>query len=398
MPEHPVMTIKVLRTFEEIEGARPIWSAFQRTPEADIDFVQFIIRMRSEILRPHVIIIYEDGKPISLVAARIEKGHLEVKAGYKVLWRHDVCRLAVFYDGFMGRTDPGVAEFAIGQMLNSLKEEKADLLVWDGIRWESELHELLKSKPNLLCRDYLARVNHHWTMSLPSSLDELLETKMSKKHRYWAKRTMRMLEKDFPGGVRYASFSTLEQMDKLFQDVLVVARKTYQWGLGVGFRETEEHRKRLELEAKKGWHRGYILYLKEEPVAFWICTVYGGTVYLDYTGYDPILRKYEVGTVLFLRVISELCGEGIKQLDFGAGTAFYKEKFGDAQFDETMVCVFASNLRGIWLSLVRLIAQGPMEVLRKTVRQLGVEQKLKKLWRSRSVSAQEPAKALPSEV
>ncbi len=109
----------------------------------------------------------------------------------------------------------------------------------------------------------LARAVKHWKMSLPESLEELLEKRMNKKHRYWAKRTMRMLDKDFPGAVRYHCFSAPNEMGQLFEDAVKVARKTYQWGLGVGFQDNEEQRKRLALEATNGWLRGHVLYFEK---------------------------------------------------------------------------------------------------------------------------------------
>ena len=128
--------------------------------------------------------------------------------------------------------------------------------------------------------------------------------------------------------------------------------------------------------------------MKEEPVAFWLCTVYGDTVHLDFTGFDPELRKYEVGTALFLRLLGELCAQGVKHLDFGLGTAFYKERFGDAKFEETTMCVFASSLRAVALSVARLLTGGPSEVVRALLLRFRLEQKVKKLWRTFATPSQ----------
>lgn len=381
----PETTFKatVLRTLAEVEQVRDIWTGMQWSPESDIDFFSFIVKSRPEILHPLVLVVWENDRPVALVAGRIEKGHFDIKAGYKVIWRTEIRRLAIFYGGFMGRTTPEVGEFAIRQLLKLLREEQADLLLWSGVVLNSELRKLLGRVPNPLCRDPLAKPVQHWKMTLPESLDELLEKRMSKKHRYWAKRLMRILEKDFPKGVRMARFSRPDEMEKLFKDVIVVARKTYQWGLGAGFRDNEEQRERLRLEAKNGWHRGYVLYLNEEPVAFWICIVYRDTVYSAYTGYDPRHRKYEPGTVLFLNMIGELSREKKRELDFGPGSAFYKERFGDASFMESTLCIFAPSFRGMFFNGLRLVTEGPINLCRSLLNKLGLEQKLKTAWRRR---------------
>lgn len=179
-------------------------------------------------------------------------------------------------------------------------------------------------------------------------------------------------------------------MERFFAEVLRIAQKTYQWGLGVGFQGGVENRERLALEARNGWFRGYVLYVKDKPVTFWICTVYKETVYLDYTGYDPDFGKYEVGTALLFRVVDEMCRENIKQLDFGPGSAFYKERLADSSFEEGAMYAFAFSLRGVLLNVLRLLTQLPIELMRQLLLHLGLEQRAKRWWRSHAVLNCEP--------
>ena len=390
--------VKVLDSLEAIESLRAFWSTLQGDPESDIDFVSFIVRARPEIIRPYVLLVLESGMPVALLAARLENSRFEIKFGYKVLWRTKIRRIAVFYGGFMGRTDAIIGEVVIRFLLRSLRQEKADLLLWSGVQRDCILQTLLSDIPYFLCRDRLARFVRHWTMKMPVSLDEFLQQRMSKKQRYNAKRSMQLIEKEFPGQVRYASYSNPDEVGDFFQNAVKIAKTTYQWGLGVGFQGSEENKDRLFLEAKKGWFRGYVLFVKGEPAAFWISTVYNGTVYLDYTGYDPGFRDYEVGTALFLRMIGELCRGNVKQLDFGPGTAFYKEQFGDAAFEEATLCTFSSTVRGMVLGGLNFVTQGPLELCRALLKRFGLEQKLKKFWRKYMTPAGEPKEPFQTQV
>jgi len=398
MPDQLQYEVKVLRTLEEAERMRSVWSAMQWSPESDIDFVSFIVDIRPEIIRPHVVVVLEASKPVALLAGRLENSHFEIKFGYKVLWRTKIRRIAMFYGGFMGKTDATIGEVVIQSLLRSLRDEKASLLLWNGVQRDSILHTLLSDTPNSLCRDRLTRFVQHWTMKMPASLDELLHQRMNKKQRYNAKRSMQMIEKEFPGQVRYANYSTPNDVDELFQNAFKIARMTYQWGLGVGFQGSKENKERLVLEAKKGWFRGCVLFVKNEPVAFWICTVYNGIVYMDYTGYDPGFRNYEVGTALFLHMVGELCRDNVKQLDFGPGTAFYKEQFGDASFDEATLCVFSSSVRGMVLCGLNFAARGTVELARVLLKRLGLEQKLKTIWRRSATPAAERKEQIKTQV
>ena len=375
----------------EIAVIRSAWTEMQRSPESDIDFFSFIINIRPEVIQPYVLVVCKDGKPVSLIAGRLEDSRLDIKVGYKTVLHPRVRKLVVFNGGFMGDTTKPVIDAVVRRLLKSLREEKADLLIWNGIEWNTTLRQKVKEIPNFLCRDYVTRAVYHWQMTLPGCIEELFEKRMNKKHRYWAKRASRLLENDYPGDVRYASFSSPDDAGSFFSDVLRVAQKTYQWGLDVGFQGSEENRRRLMLEAEKGWFRGFILYLKGEPLAFWICTVYKGTVYLDYTGYDPEFGKYEIGTALLFRIIAELGRENIRQMDFGPGTAFYKERLADSSFEEGIVYAFALSLRGVCFNLLRTLMQLPVGLARNLLSRLGLEQRVKKMWRSCAALKRESA-------
>jgi len=82
-------------------------------------------------------------------------------------------------------------------------------------------------------------------------------------------------------------------------------------------------------------------------------------MFLFSTGYDPDFRKYEVGTILFLRMIADAYGTGVRPVDFGLGPAAYKERFGDEHWEEKHFYLFAPALRGLvpngLLSVNRLV-------------------------------------------
>jgi hypothetical protein len=389
MSNFSALQVKVLRTLEEVEKMRPVWSVMQSNPESDIDFVSFIATIRPEIVRPYVVVVYKGSEPISLLVGRVENSHLEAKIGYTTLWRCRVRRLAIFYGGLMGETSPEVIKLVLQQLLRSLREEKADLLWWNGIPWNTELHQLVTRTPNPLCRDYLARPCEHWILNLPSSLEEFIEQQMGKRSRQWARKSLRKIEKDFQGEVSYGCYSAPHDVGKLLEDVITVAKKTYQWGLGLGFKDTEENRRRFRLEADKGWLRGYVLYLENEPVAFWVSSVYQDTVYLAFTGFDPNFREYEVGSVLFFWMVRDLCRQNMRRMDFGLGASFYKERFCDSKFLETTMSVFTLSFRGVSLNLVRLLTQGPSQLFQSLLVRSGLEQKIKKLWRVYRTPARE---------
>ena len=57
------LTTRIIRTREEIEDIRDLWVSWQSHPNSDIDFYLTVQRLRPKIVRPHVIVVYNDGRP-----------------------------------------------------------------------------------------------------------------------------------------------------------------------------------------------------------------------------------------------------------------------------------------------------------------------------------------------
>ena len=87
------------------------------------------------------------------------------------------------------------------------------------------------------------------------------------------------------------------------------ARSTYQRALGAGFADTPEQRTLAAVGLEHGWIRGYLLYLDAEPIAYWLCSVYGGTILIRTAGYDNAYAEQRVGIHLLMRVVEDACAD-----------------------------------------------------------------------------------------
>ncbi len=76
------VSVRVVRTLGELEDIREIWSAFQQHPNVDIDFYMLLCGVRSEILRPHVIVLYRGGQPEAMLVGRLVQGTIDSSIGY----------------------------------------------------------------------------------------------------------------------------------------------------------------------------------------------------------------------------------------------------------------------------------------------------------------------------
>ena len=83
---------------------------------------------------------------------------------------------------------------------------------------------------------------------------------------------------------------------------------------------------------ERGWFRAYVLYLDDEPVAFWQGQAYNGVFSTGVPGFDPAYADHRVGNYVLFKLIADLCAdESIETLDYGFGDAEYKRRFGTPQ-------------------------------------------------------------------
>jgi len=172
-------------------------------------------------------------------------------------------------------------------------------------------------------------------------------------------------------------------LPKLCAQIERVAALTYQRGLGAGFVDDEEHRLRLDLFAKRGQLRAQVLEIEGRLSAYWIGTIYKGVFYSSATGYDPDLRFYEPGSLVFIHMIDELVREGVGRLDFGLGDAHYKQRFGDNCWREATIRLFAPTLKGVVLRSLLGIFNLADDASRRILQKFRLLDRLKTDWRRR---------------
>jgi hypothetical protein len=376
--------VETLRTIDDIERLRDVWRHLQRTSDEglDLDFLRLVVQTRSEVVRPHVMLLSTDGTPRALMVGRLEESSLAFKLGYKVMWKQKVRLLTIFDGGFMGDSWTETSTRFVQELWRALKAHEAHAVLFQNVRLDSALCAAIRTVPPFFFRDHAVEARPRWSMRLPTDIGGLYE-KMGSKHRYWLRRLPKVLEKDHPGQIRIRVFAEPSEIELFCKDAEHVAKKTYQRGLGEGFIDNEENRKRLRLDAEKGNLYAVILYIADVACAFWIGYLGGRTCYLVATGYDFQYKKYELGTVLLLRMIQDLIAMDVAVVDFGYGDAFYKQRFGDQTWREAQMFIFAPTFKGLLLNSIRTLVFFCSSMALNFLKRLGVLQKIKTRWRAR---------------
>jgi CelD/BcsL family acetyltransferase involved in cellulose biosynthesis len=211
----------------------------------------------------------------------------------------------------------------------------------------------------------------HWRSALPGTLEEFLAPR-KKKVRWQARKDLASLGETYGDTLEVRVFRRPSELHRLFRDSEVVHRKTYQSALGVGFSTGDLHRRLTELAMARGWFRGYVLYLRDRPAAFWHGNAFGGVFGIGATGFDPAYTEDRPGTYLLMKVIEDLCADpAVQTLDFGFGDADYKRHFGDESWVEEDVVVFEPRARPVALNLAGTALQGTTAAARAALEKVG---------------------------
>lgn len=168
---------------------------------------------------------------------------------------------------------------------------------------------------------------------------------------------LRRLEKHYPGKVAIRVFTEEEEVPILCRDTEAVSQKTYLHALGVGFIDTDNTRALTRVLARQGKLRGYIIYIEGTPGAYLTGYSHRNIHYDTATGFDPHYKKFELGTILMLREIEDLCdNENIAYIDNGPGDQWYKQRFCDLSWDEVSFFIFAPSINGLKLNALHMFA------------------------------------------
>jgi CelD/BcsL family acetyltransferase involved in cellulose biosynthesis len=363
----------VARTVAEVEALRPTWESLQ-TPfvTSNLDFVVAYIRNAPHAARPHAVVVGPSrDEPTWLVSCRVEEVDLPARLGPKVVLKPRVRALTVTYGGFMGPLDDGAAPMLLEALSRSIEPGEVDVVRLRMLRVGSPLHAAATESSQLLRRQRFPTRVLHWRAQLPGSLDEYLAGR-SRRRRESVRRYSRRLERTYGDDARVEVYRTRDGLDRLFADSALVHRETYQHVLGVGFSEERVQRALTQLGMDRGWFRGYVLYLRDRPAAFWHGNAFGGVFGIGATGFDPAYTEDRPGTYLLMKVIEDLCNDpAVHTLDFGFGDAEYKRNFGDESWVEEDVVVFEPRPRPVALNLAGTALQGTTTAARAALEKVG---------------------------
>ena len=376
-------SVRVLERAEDLEGVRGYWEAMQWHPYADIDYYILSARIEPGFEQPFVVAVLKDEFPKALFIGRVIQKTLQWKIGYKKLGESNVRCLEIVYGGILGELSEIAIHSLLEILLQYLNRGKADLVHFNHLNVESPLYTAARKQPGIFCRDVITTYNPHIKFHLPESFDLILKN-ASGNLRHNIRKWRNRVEKGFANENIVRCYTQVKDVDCALEDVNRIALETYQHRMGVGFQYTEDTRRKWQLLAERGVLRAYILYLRNEPCAFWTVYSYGNLCFTIETGYDPQYKYYHPGMNLLVDIIEELCIDPkCDAIDYGFGDAHYKQLFGNERWLEASVNIYAPTVKGQWIRFLSILTKGSTSAARKLLLRMKVFDRVKRLWRNR---------------
>ena len=377
----------VAKNSEEIEAMRSVWEQMQckephPTPDAEIDRYLSVNEGCRDDVRPCVLLLEHEGCPAAMIIARAERNRLVLRLGYKSLFKPTLRRLSVVYGGILGQPEDDSCSLLIRALLDQLRSGQVDEVYFNHLRTDTAFYQAVRKIPGFLIRGSLSRVEDHWEMSIPESMDRFYLSR-SRKRRYNLRRTVKKFEQGYQGKNEIARYATEADVDEFIQIAASISSETYQGALGVGIVNDERTVSLLAAAARHGRLLGHVLFAGDKPCAFQLGLCYKRIYYLVNMGYDPAFRSYEPGTVLFLKFLESLCDNpSIDVLDFYFGDAWYKKHYGTDHWSEACVHLFASRVHLIFLNMLNKSTTYIDAGLKRIANKIGAEDWIKRRWRN----------------
>jgi len=384
----------VARTYDDVESLRAVWEVLPGgVVTSDIDAFVTTLRASEHAPTPYVLLLQDDAGAQALAICRFEEIVLGAKVGYRSVYSPKVRSITVVYGGVLGTPSAETAAALLERLREPLANGEADVVRFRNLRVGSPLHRIATTAPPFLSRQHVATRTAHWQLELPASHDDFLKS-LSKSTREGVKRYSRKLDRDFGDRLTLELTDDADGLERFFADARTVAETTYQHGLGAAVTDDVAHRQLIELAARRGWFRAWMLSIDGKPAAFWHGMAYRNVFSIGVPGYDPEYGHLRVGTYVLMKAIEDLCNDDtVQTVDFGFGDAEYKRRFGTESWEEEDVLVYAPSFRGARVNLTRAAVVKTVGVAQGAVERLPALQGLKRSWRSRLSSSNAGGKA-----
>ena len=192
---------------------------------------------------------------------------------------------------------------------------------------------------------YVSSQYHRQFVDLTQDYESYLAS-FSSKSRATLRRKVRRYAREAGGEIIWREYPVAGEMTEFFEKARKISAQTYQdRHLGVGLPKTAKFRDQLFQAAQQDGVRCYLLFFRDEPIAYLHCPHQQGVLSYEHLGYLPEYARLSPGTVLQWLVMEKLFSDGRYRLfDFSEGQGPQKSLFSSG----SQLCANVFFLPATW--------------------------------------------------
>jgi CelD/BcsL family acetyltransferase involved in cellulose biosynthesis len=215
------------------------------------------------------------------------------------------------------------------------------------------------------------------------TFQEYLAT-LSSKTRSTLKRKVKKFGEASGGLLDCRVYATAEEISEFHRLARAVAAETYQEKLFDGaIPSGDKFRNQMLKLASEGRIRGFLLFLREEPVSYLYLPAEGGVLEYSYLGYRPTVSDLSPGTVLLYLALEQLFSEHcFEKFDFSYGLSQTKEVFCTDKSLRADIHYFRTSIKNMLGVIAHAATDSFSAGSGRIMDRLGLRRRIRKLLRS----------------
>lgn len=376
--------IVVIKNLDDIEKIQNDWQYIKdkfgkATPFSNCEFFKEICSSFGEGTNPHVVVFYEDEKPVALLIGRqTSRPALCLKAvGLRML---SMRCWTIFFDGIITNGKTSSINAAIDYFDSQLRSGEIDSLNLQALHLKDKVvNRIIQSLQDRF--KVIRNPELHLYRKIRDIETRLEISNNSSKTKSTFRRKDRKLTKHFDGAVEMLVNTTMAEVNSFIEDAAWITSQTYQATLGSGVTKNSYWKAIIQSLASIGCWRGYLLKSNNLLIAYVLGAVVDEKFTLFATGYSPKYENLSPGTVLLNRVFSSLNDDGVCLVDFGYGDATYKRLHATDIEEDLSLQVYGKRFRASLGWILDYGNSSTVKIAKYTLEKAGLKNMAKRAWR-----------------
>ena len=348
--------MEVIQSWEDFWKLRENWESLfaamdAKNPFLSWSWVRTWVEIYGQAYDPLIFVIKDRGHTIGIVPFYIDTHlHLGLSRKGTIRWLGDQFVSSEFLDALA----PHYQQYTVWwNVMNWLLEN-------DDVNWSFLfLDDMLDTNFSVQILEQISKklaTGYHRTVKnilpvlfLPHSWEEWVDTHPNVEFLSMTRNRSRRLRKKHAIEIRL--IQSPQEFDSAVEIFFNLHQKNWQSrgmpGSFVTDEKREFYRRMGRLFLENGWLQFRFSYLDGRPATSEFGIILDNVYYSLQSGYDPDLRKFNMGHFLFYEIVQTLVKKGVKRIEFLRGDEKYKFKWGAQKRYSVTQWIGNRNLNGL---------------------------------------------------